>query len=534
METVDEATAQTRWRQLITARTQQAQAGNAAFSLDLWQQFNTLYQTALLRTLSTFGLFQQSGELHTLDAIMTQTGIVPRYTKWLRRALLALVAEGWLCPQDDAFRCLRPLPLTELTWPETLQDVREPQSNDVPGQLEGIAWLRQSAEQLAEILTERLHSAQLYTGEAVPTVYQAGFQQANAAVGAVVQALVENRSGPLRILEVGAGYGSTTQAVLPLLPPTETDYHFTDVSPFFLQHAETEFAAYRFMHYGLLDLETAPEAQGYAAHSFDLILAASVLHVPRRIAETLEHILLLLKPGGILVMIEETQFQPAFDLSMGLQQGFERFTDHELRPLHPLLSCVQWQQCLQTAGFVNSRVVQAPEAVAQLGIDVLIAQGPLVTKHFAPQRLQHYLAAKLPDYMLPTHYVPLPTLPLTANGKVDRKALPIPNEAASLQRSFTAPRTATETQLAALWCDVLRLAQIGVHENFFVLGGDSLLATQVTARIRAQFQVNISLQQFFEAPTVAGLAEQIGLGQLSRSLQVASPVMAGDRERGRL
>jgi acyl carrier protein len=168
------------------------------------------------------------------------------------------------------------------------------------------------------------------------------------------------------------------------------------------------------------------------------------------------------------------------------------------------------------------------------GIDVLIAQGPFVTKHFAPHRLQNYLAAKLPAYMLPAHYVTLSALPLTANGKVDRQALPIPNEAASLQRSFTAPRTATETQLAALWCDLLRLAEVGIHENFFVLGGDSLLATQVTARLRAQFQVSISLQQFFEAPTVAGLAEQIVISQLSRSFQAASPVTSGDRERGRL
>ena len=103
---------------------------------------------------------------------------------------------------------------------------------------------------------------ELYAAEEVPAVYQAGFQQANAVVQAVVRALVENRSGRLRILEVGAGYGSTTQAILPILPPAQTNYCFTDVSPFFLQHAQAQFAAYPFMQYNLLDLETPPNRKG--------------------------------------------------------------------------------------------------------------------------------------------------------------------------------------------------------------------------------------------------------------------------------
>ena len=110
---------------------------------------------------------------------------------------------------------------------------------------------------------------------------------------------------------------------------------------------------------------------------------------------------------------------------MGLQQGFERFADEALRPLHPLLSREQWQHCLQAAGFSQSAVVQQPGSAAdQLGLDVLVAQAPMMVKRFEPGRLNSYLAQKLPDYMLPTRYRLLPALPLTANGKVDRKALP--------------------------------------------------------------------------------------------------------------
>ena len=120
--------------------------------------------------------------------------------------------------------------------------------------------------------------------------------------------------------------------------------------------------------------------------------------------------------------------------------------------------------------------------------------------------LRAHLQQRLPEYMVPTVYVELARIPLTALAKVDRKGLPEP-EAAGVVRDaeYLAPRTATEEILAGLWGEVLGVARVGVTDNFFELGGHSLLATQLMSRVRAAFSVEVPLRQLFEQPTVGCL-----------------------------
>ena len=121
--------------------------------------------------------------------------------------------------------------------------------------------------------------------------------------------------------------------------------------------------------------------------------------------------------------------------------------------------------------------------------------------------LRSFLHTKLPDYMVPAAFVWLDALPLMPNGKIDRRALPIPDPARpELDEAFVAPCTPTEEMLAGLWADVLGVEAIGVHDNFFDLGGHSLLAVQVISRLRQALQVEVPVRALFEAPTVAGLA----------------------------
>ena len=109
--------------------------------------------------------------------------------------------------------------------------------------------------------------------------------------------------------------------------------------------------------------------------------------------------------------------------------------------------------------------------------------------------------------MIPAAFVALEALPLTPSGKLDRRALPAPHlTRPELEQRFVAPRTPVEEVLAALWGEVLGVAQVGIHDNFFALGGHSLLATQVISQVRATLQVQLPLRSLFESPTVAALA----------------------------
>jgi acyl carrier protein len=134
--------------------------------------------------------------------------------------------------------------------------------------------------------------------------------------------------------------------------------------------------------------------------------------------------------------------------------------------------------------------------------------------------LRQQLLRRLPDYMIPSAFVLMDSIPLTPNGKVDRKALPVPESGrADMEESFVAPNTPIEEMLAGIWCDVLGLKAVGIHDNFFELGGHSLLATQVMSRLRNAFKVEMPLKSLFEKPTIAGLA----IGIVQSQTEVADP-----------
>ncbi|MBE0546008.1 MAG: amino acid adenylation domain-containing protein [Verrucomicrobia bacterium] len=121
--------------------------------------------------------------------------------------------------------------------------------------------------------------------------------------------------------------------------------------------------------------------------------------------------------------------------------------------------------------------------------------------------LREFLKQHLPDYMLPAEFVCLDALPLTANGKIDRQALPDPTP--QVEKEFTAPRTSVEARLAGIWREVLDLKRVSVHANFFELGGHSLLAARVVSRARDEFDREFPLHDLFDSPTIAGWAEKI-------------------------
>jgi acyl carrier protein len=138
--------------------------------------------------------------------------------------------------------------------------------------------------------------------------------------------------------------------------------------------------------------------------------------------------------------------------------------------------------------------------------------------------LRQFLAQRLPEYMIPSAFVTLDALPLTANGKIDLRALPAPElMEPDRQAAYAAPRTPTETLLAAIWAELLGLERVGIHDHFFELGGHSLLALQVVSRIRQATGVEAPLQAIFATPTIAALAQHIDVIQWAATSRVAQP-----------
>lgn len=193
------------------------------------------------------------------------------------------------------------------------------------------------------------------------------------ALAEVAKRLPEGRV--LRILEIGAGTGGLTGFVLPILPRTQVEYVFTDVSKVFFGRAEQRFRDFSFVKYEVLDIENDPLAQNFSPHSFDVVLASNVLHATVDLRQSLRHIRQLLAKDGLLAVLEVEVPGRLIDLTFGLSEGWWRFNDHDLRPEYPLLTRERWLTTLSELGFRDPAVLSDTANREEFQQITLLARG---------------------------------------------------------------------------------------------------------------------------------------------------------------
>jgi len=339
----------------------------------LLERITTAYEIAALRTL---GAFAQAGERAAVEALRQRLGIGETYRHLLLRWLQKLAGEGYLRLEGDEFVAQRPLPDPSL--PALLLE-SEPSFADYP---ELLRYVRRCGDVLAEVLTGRTSPLEtLFPGGSfaeAEAIYEHSTvaRYLNGMVRAAVEAAVRARPGRIALLEIGAGTGGTTSSVLPALPAERTTYLYTDMSDLFLTQGQEKFAAHDFVRYGRLDIGRDPGEQGYAAGTFDVVVAANVLHATRDLRKTLDHVRALLAPGGVLVLSETTAHPHYFDITTGLIEGWQSFDD-DLRSDNPLIDARRWEGVLHEQGFSQARAFPEPGVATEiLGNHVIVASVP--------------------------------------------------------------------------------------------------------------------------------------------------------------
>ena len=302
--------------------------------------------------------------------------VIEPYQRLLHR-LLAMLREDGLARQADEW----------WEWTRLSDDAPDYAAwllEQYPDYAAELTLLARCGPALADVLRGAVDPVELlFPGgslRALERIYQdAPFAQAfNTLVQqAVAQLTADWPPGrTLRVLEIGAGTGATTAYVLGALPQDGVEYVFTDVSPLFLERAAEKFGVQ--VRCERLDIEQNPAEQGFADQSFDLVIAANVLHATGDLRQSPSHISQLLRPQGALLLLEGTVTQRWVDLTFGLTDGWWRFVDTDLRPSYPLLPAASWLALLEAAGF------DGPTALTGQRAGGVMAQQAVILAH-APQ-----------------------------------------------------------------------------------------------------------------------------------------------------
>ncbi len=241
--------------------------------------------------------------------------------------------------------------------------------------------LRRCGENLPSVLRGRENVLNLIfprgTMDTAENLYQDSLWDGEAnglaadAVAAAVDSVPATRNA--RILEVGAGTGGTTSYVLPRLEPARAEYVFTDLSPVFLDRAEKKFFDYPSVKYRILDIEKRPAEQDIRPRSFDIVIAANVLHATRNLNETLRHVRELLTPSGLLMLIELEKAPRWVELVFGLTEGWWRYRDEYRDDTGPILGREQWRRVLRATGFPSVKCLGGVRRPEEPGVVLYVA-----------------------------------------------------------------------------------------------------------------------------------------------------------------
>ena len=339
---------------------------------------NLLCAGYIWKALASVGFEPQLLARISAETLAEQLGVISQHRRLLDRMLEILHEDGVLRRVEEEWEvCQIPeYKEPQETWKELLARFPAYQAE---------LMLARCGEQLAEVLRGKVDPLQLIFSEGSMTtlehLYHDGptFRIYNLLVQKAIRAALEQLpSGrKVRILEIGAGTGSTTSYVLPVLSAKQTEYVFTDITPVFASSAAQKFSDYPFIDYRVLDIEADPVSQGFDPHSFDLIVASNVLHATCNLRSTLENVKQLLASEGLLVVVEITKAPRLVELSFGMLKGWWLFSDLDLRPSYPLLSRPKWQDLLEDAGFLEVAGISDNDASESVS-NVILAQGPQV------------------------------------------------------------------------------------------------------------------------------------------------------------
>lgn len=323
------------------------------------------------------------GDCFIFDTFVDKLGIVAEHHRLAKAELGWLEADGLLRRSGDEWQVLRQPEEEDAT--ERLTAL----ADEYPMFASEAALVRVTGPQLAEVLSGQIDPLELLfpggSNELLERFYTdagdfpAFNRMIQVAMSKAVESLPPRRA--IRVMEIGAGTGSLTHAILEALPADRSEYLFTDIGPAFVAAAKKRFAKHGGMNYQTFDVERDPQEQNIPQHGYDVIVATNVLHATADLGETLGNLRSCLAPGGMLLFLEVVRRRPIWDNVFGLLKGWWMFTDEELRAESPLLDRAAWESLLSQSGFRDVQSFTCSSDDRETEQAVFVSFGPDAIDH---------------------------------------------------------------------------------------------------------------------------------------------------------
>ena len=336
----------------------------------IWKTMDGISPCVMARSLWDLGYLRNTGEEITPEGIASKCSASAKYQPLMSQWLEALAGIGVVQRLTGATPGFAGAPLDIVRVRERIEHAIS--SLDKPTAYPGfIDYFKTCVAHQTDLLTGRSNPQKLLfpagSSRLVEGLYRTNpaARMQNCAASAVVQAASRDWSGsrPMRILELGAGTGATTAALLAVLPG-QYQYHFTDISRFFLRRGARQLREHANLVYELLDIDRPGTEQGFERRSFDIIVAANVLHTSKYVDRALEHVHELLADDGVVIAIETTSNTTLQMITFGHFEGVCHFQDIRRNSNLPFLSCLEWFGAFKAAG-LQSMAVPSPNAGSQ-------------------------------------------------------------------------------------------------------------------------------------------------------------------------
>lgn len=488
------------------------------FSIEMLKELN-----ANLERLSTAYIYKAVDEFRVLDYLTEEMSyeeiaekckISDKYKKLFRQWIDILVEDGILSKKySDIYIREKNLPeyCIDKYWCEMKKFMESPDIR-LP-----IEYLKLSGDNHIKMLRGEVNPLNLFfpkgSTNTADSIYK--FNPIARYINGIAQEMIKdivskwNLERPLRILEIGAGTGGTTASLLPVIDKNKIEYTFTDLSTFFTSEAQEKFREFKFIKYGLFDINEEPQSQGYEYGYYDIIIGANVLHDAKNIDISLNYLKNLMTGEGLLILLEGTKNTRQQMVSVSFIEGLSHFEDERLEDNRPLLSVEKWENSIRRQGFGEFEAFPKDKEMSEIFANhVMIAKSVPSKKWLNVDKIKLYLMNKLPEYMIPSRIINIERLSLTSNGKIDKKSLPKPYIATQHSVGYEEPRNDMESKLAKIWAETIGVEKVGIKDNFFELGGDSLKAIQIVSKAEKE-GIAVSLADMYSHMNIEELVEVI-------------------------